>query len=602
MRLALCQINPTIGDLDANAALIERFTRQARDAGADLVVFPELALSGYPPKDLLLQQGFIADGVKVAQQLGEAASGQLTLVFGCPLPVEQRSAATRDGPGTQLRGVANSLLVYRNGRHIDYYDKRLLPTYDVFDEDRYFVPGERPVVIDVPSSDGAGGVGTLRVGLSICEDLWRGEDVGFSSRYWNKPDPVNELILPSLSMGGDGRSGGAQVIINPSASPFVVGKGRKHRDILRMHAVRHKIHVAAVNQVGGNDELIFDGHAAVYGPTGSLVAAAPGFMEHCLICDIPAAGPSGPPVASGDPLLIAGDEELVFRALVLGVRDYCRKTGFKSVVLGLSGGIDSAVCAVLAAAALGPANVLGVSLPSRYSSPGSKDDARLLAEALGTPFKTVPIEEPFIAFETALKPAFEGRAADVTEENLQSRCRGTILMALSNKFGHLLLTTGNKSEMAVGYCTLYGDMNGGLAVLSDLSKQWVYRLARWMNSDWSNLGIVGLKGPPIPDASITKPPSAELRPNQTDQDSLPPYEQLDEIIDRYVERRQTPREIVDQSGISAPVVARIIRLLDWSEYKRKQAATGLKVTGVAFGSGRRVPIAQRYRPERSISS
>lgn len=585
MRLALAQINPTVGDIAGNAECIARFIRQARDAGADLVVFPELALCGYPPKDLLLQEGFVADCVRAARHLGETCSDGLTVVFGCPLPVDAPDASREPGDGGG-GGVANALLAYRDGAYIDYYDKRLLPTYDVFDEDRYFVPGERPVVIDVPCADES----VRRVGLSICEDLWRGEDVGCSSRYAGRPDPVAELCAPRA----DG-SPGAEIIVNPSASPFVLGKGARHRELLRSHATRHRVFVAAVNQVGGNDELVFDGHAGVFDPSGRLIASGPGFREDLLILDIPrdpsaAAAELKTDPAAGDPI------RLLFEALVLGTRDYCRKTGFASGVLGLSGGIDSAVVAVIAAAALGPRNVLGVSLPSRYSSDGSRDDARDLGSRLGIGFRTIPIEGPFASMLEALAPAFAGRAPDVAEENLQSRCRGTLLMGLSNKLGHLLLTTGNKSEMAVGYCTLYGDMNGGLAVISDVPKMQVYALARWMNAHWHSLGLDTLSGPPIPEPSITKPPSAELRPNQTDQDSLPPYEILDDIVHRYVELRQHPSRIVAEGGHETAVVSRVVRLIDISEFKRKQAAIGLKVTGVAFGFGRRMPIAQRYRP------
>lgn len=592
MRLALAQINPTVGDIPGNGTLIANFTERARAAGADLVVFPELAISGYPPKDLIFQEGFVAACAAEAKRLGESCSTGITMVFGCPLPADLEGVRDRRTVAAEARlagGVANALVVFRDGRYVDYYDKRLLPTYDVFDEDRYFVPGERAVVIEVAG---------VRVGLSICEDLWRGEDVGFSKRYATRPDPVAELVLP----GFGGSRPGAQLIINPSASPFLVGKGRRHRDILRSHATRHHIHIAAVNQVGGNDELIFDGHAAVYGPNGALIAAGGGFAEELVVCDIDPAQPAPHPRPEGDPLTSAGDEELVFRALVTGVRDYCRKTSFKSAVLGLSGGIDSAVCAVLAAAALGRENVLGVSLPSRYSSDGSKDDAAELARRLGINYLTVAIEDAFRTFESSLAPAFAGREPDVAEENIQSRIRGTMLMALSNKFGHILLTTGNKSELAVGYCTLYGDMNGGLAVLSDLTKMWVYRLARWMNENADRLGSLGAAialdrsdGGPIPLATIEKPPSAELRLNQTDQDSLPPYDVLDEIVERYVEKRQSRAHIVEETGYDDTLVSRVIRLIDVSEFKRKQAAIGLKVSGVAFGSGRRWPIAQRWR-------
>lgn len=578
MRLALAQLNPIVGDLAGNAALIAQAAERARAAGADVLVAPELALCGYPPKDLLLSEGFVGECARHARELGQRHSSKLTLVFGCPLPVDPGDLSK------QGSAIANALLAYRDGQLIASYDKRLLPTYDVFDEDRYFVDGDKPVVIDVPTSSGR----SWRVGLSICEDLWRGQDVGFAHRYASKPDPVAELCEVQPDGGA-----GAQLIINPSASPFVLGKTQRHRDLLRRHATQRGVFVAAVNQLGGNDDLIFDGHSCVFDPRGSLIAAGPQFRDHLLVADL-----EKPAAAGSTPL--PENAELLYQALVLGIRDYCRKTGFSSVVLGLSGGIDSAVTCVLAAAALGAQNVLGVSLPSRYSSQGSRDDAAELAKRLGVRMITVPIEGPFSAMLEALAPSFADRPSDVTEENLQSRCRGTLLMAISNKFGHLLLTTGNKSEMAVGYATLYGDMNGGLAVLSDVSKHWVYELARWMNAHPRKLGISGSAEPPIPESSITKPPSAELRPNQTDQDSLPPYPVLDEILIRYVERHQHPRTIVQETGFDAKVVARVARLIDVSEFKRKQAAIGLKVTGVAFGAGRRFPIAQGYRPDRTV--
>ncbi|MBX3405489.1 MAG: NAD+ synthase [Phycisphaeraceae bacterium] len=575
MRLALAQLNPVVGDLEGNARLIADAANEAREAGADLLVCPELGLCGYPPRDLLLQEGFVRDCAAAARQLGEQASRGLTLIFGVPLPVS--------GDGNDLsRGVYNALLVYRDGAMVDYYDKRLLPTYDVFDEDRYFVPGDRAVVIDVPSRRGP----VVRIGLSICEDLWKGEDAGFAHRYINDADPVVALI-----------EAGAKVIVNPSASPFVLGKGRRHREILRRHAIRHGVYVAGVNQVGGNDELIFDGHGAVFDPSGTLIAAAPGFVEHLLVADIP---PTGGPGTVTDSLLSAADEELLYRALVLGVRDYCRKTGFGSAAIGLSGGIDSALTAVIAAAALGPSNVTGISMPGPYSSEGSKTDAAELAANLAMPYRTIPIGPGFDAVVTTLR-AGDGPVAGVTEENLQSRLRGTVLMAFSNATGAIVLTTGNKSELAVGYCTLYGDMNGGLAVLSDVTKQWVYRLSKWVNAHPGELGIPGLPSlGPIPSGTITKPPSAELRPDQTDEATLGPYAQLDEIIERAVEKRQSPERIARETGFDPAVIKRTIRLIDLSEYKRKQAAVGLKVTGVAFGSGRRYPIAQRYRPEQRL--
>jgi NAD+ synthetase len=580
MRLALAQTNPTIGAIERNADEIARAIAHARDQHADLVVFPELAICGYPPKDLLLQEGFIDACAAAAKRLGQQHSHGLTIILGTPLPADDR------------RGVANSLLAYRDGTLLDYYDKRLLPTYDVFDEDRYFTPGHRPVIIDVAG---------IRVGLSICEDLWRGEDVGFSSHYHGLPDPVTELVHPPADSPWHGR--GAQLIVNPSASPFRVGIGARHRALLRTHATRHRVHVAAVNLVGGNDELIFDGSACCMAPDGTIIAAGPSFKTHLTLVDIPATTSPTPPTPVTDPLTTMTTPEATFHALVLGVRDYCAKTGFKTAVLGLSGGIDSAVVAVIAAVALGPNNILGVGLPSRYSSQGSIDDARALAERLAINWDLIPIEPPFAAMLTTLAPAFAGREPDVTEENLQSRLRGTILMALSNKFGRLLLTTGNKSELAVGYCTLYGDMNGGLAVIADVFKTDVYALARWINTHHAALG---LPNTPIPQATITKPPSAELRPNQTDQDSLPPYDVLDEILRRRVEQRHSAaRLIADLTAPTAnpaasiradePTIRRVLRLIDIAEFKRNQAAIGLKLSSVAFGSGRRVPIAQGWR-------
>ncbi len=566
MRLALAQINPTVGDIAGNTELITAWIERARAERADLVVFPELCVSGYPPRDLLLQEGFIEAVMAAARQIGETATKGITAVFGAPLPVDPKNPR---GP------IANALVAYSDNRYVEYYDKRLLPTYDIFDEDRYFTPGARAAVINVAGT---------RVGLSICEDLWKGEDAGFASHYAEAEDPVAQLV-----------QAGAQVVINPSASPYVLGKGAKHRRILREHAARHGVFVAAVNQVGGNDELIFDGHAAVYNGTGELIAAAPGFDEHLLVCNIGKTGSAVP-----DPLIDAPTEDVLFRALTLGVRDYLRKTGFKSALIGLSGGIDSAVTAAIAVAALGPGNVTGVSMPGRYSSEHSKTDAAELARRLGIGMVTVPITTPFAGFAAILgKPMTElgfeplgAKLPDIAEENLQSRLRGTILMTLSNRTGSIVLTTGNKSELAVGYCTLYGDTNGGLAVLSDVTKRLVYRLAGWMNA---NPARCGFRGPPIPEASITKPPSAELRPDQKDQDSLPPYDVLDVIIERYVEGHQSPARIAAETEIDGATVERMVRLIDNAEYKRRQLATGLKVTTVAFGTGRRMPIAQRWR-------
>ncbi|MCC6676619.1 MAG: NAD+ synthase [Phycisphaerales bacterium] len=579
MRLALAQINPTVGDIPGNAQRIADFIEQARAASADAIVLPELALCGYPPKDLLLAGGFMRACIDAARQLGEKHTRGITAIFGCPLPA--------GGPGQSDAGgtrIANSLLAYRDGRLLDYYDKRLLPTYDVFDEHRYFTPGDRAVVIDIPTRAGP----AIRAGLSICEDLWKGKDAGFAHRYNDRDDPVPGLI-----------TAGAQIVLNPSASPFVLGKGRRHREILASHATRHRVFVAAVNQVGGNDDLLFDGHAALLDPDGRLIAAGPGFREALTVIDLPLDGARAG--ESPDPVATTPAEHQLFEALVMGVRDYCRKTGFKSAIIGLSGGIDSAVTAAIAVAALGSDNVLGVAMPGHYSSEHSRSDAYDLARRLGMRCITIPIDPPVDGFREVLDPAFDSmekrrlgvQLPDLTEENLQSRARGTILMGLSNRTGAIVLTTGNKSELAVGYCTLYGDMNGGLAVLSDVTKQLVYALARHMNTAHRDCGFAVQ---PIPESSITKPPSAELRPDQKDQDSLPPYDELDRIIAMYVEGHRTPAEIIREAGLDPAVVAKVVRLIDLSEYKRRQAATGLKVTSVAFGTGRRFPIAQRFSP------
>ncbi|QOJ00302.1 MAG: NAD+ synthase [Phycisphaeraceae bacterium] len=571
MRLALAQINPTVGDLPANARLIADALRHAASLHADLLVVPELAICGYPPRDLLLRRGFIDACLHAAHDLAPLTTAGPALVLGTP-------AFSPSGHAT------NSLLCFQHGHPAARYDKRLLPTYDVFDEDRYFEPGHAPAVVHIRTPHGP-----VPVGLSICEDLWKGEDAGFAARYANRPDPVPELI-----------AAGARLIVNPSASPFVLGKGQRHRAILAAHASRHRVHVASVNQVGGNDDLIFDGHAAVFSPQGRLAAAAPGFTPHLLIHDLDPAA-AAPTPAVEDPLLAAHLDQLAFLALVLGIRDYARKTGFTSALLGISGGIDSALTAALAATALGPDNVLGVALPGPYSSSHALEDALDTAARLGIRHLTIPISPPVEAFRHQLDPAFTrlntttlGQSLpDLAEENLQSRVRGTVLMALSNRTGALLLSTGNKSELAVGYCTLYGDMNGGLAVLSDLRKSAVYSLARWLNA---NPAAAGFSTPPIPPRSIDKAPSAELRPNQTDQDSLPPYDLLDAVVEMVIEQSLDPATIAQRLEIDHALVVRLARMIDAAEYKRRQAPLGLKLTSVAFGPGRRVPIAHRFTP------
>ena len=543
MKIALAQINTTIGDFAGNRDKLLAAYRRGVDAGADLVLAPELATTGYPPRDLLLRPQFIDKNLAILNELA-AATGKTALVAGFVEHNDQQ-------PG---RPAANSVALMQNGKIAAIRRKMLLPTYDVFDEDRYFEPAVENKPVEL---------GGWKLGLTICEDIWNDEDFWRQRRY--RRDPSQELV-----------EAGAQIIINCSASPWYLGKEIVRRNMVASLAAKIGRPVVYCNLVGGNDELVFDGHSMAFDGRGRLIAEARGFEEDFLLVDIEQAEPVIPSVCKA--------EEQLHAALTLGLRDYMHKCGFKAAVLGLSGGIDSALTACLAAAALGPENVLGVSLPSQFSSQGSLDDARALARNLGIRYEVIPIQTPFEAVKQQLQPLFAGRKEDVTEENIQARLRGVILMALSNKFGSLLLTTGNKSEMAVGYCTLYGDMCGGLGVISDVPKQMVYRLARWINREREI----------IPVSSLTKPPSAELRPNQTDQDTLPPYEILDAILELYVVEGRRPAEIID-AGFKEADVKRVVRLIDQSEYKRRQAAPGLKVTSKAFGMGRRIPIAQRYR-------
>lgn len=549
MRLALAQLNTTVGDLAGNEARILAAYRQGVAAGAELVVLPELALTGYPPRDLLLRPALVDANLAALDRLA-AQTGDTGLLVGFVGRNPQR-------PGREL---TNSAALLAGGRVLDTRDKTLLPTYDVFDEDRYFEPARDNLPV---SFRGA------RLGITICEDLWNDEDFWPARRY--RPNPAITLA-----------EAGADFIVNLSASPWHLGKEHTRHAMLASLAVKAGRPVFYCNLVGGNDELVFDGQSIAYRADGSLLAQGEAFAEDFLLVDSESAA-SVPPRPRPD-------EAMLHDALVLGTRDYLHKCGFRSVVLGLSGGIDSAVVAALAVAALGPGQVRGLALPSEFSSAGSIADARALAENLGIAFDIVPIQPGFAALKTQLEPLFAGRAEDTTEENLQARLRGVTLMAMSNKFGSLLLTTGNKSELAVGYCTLYGDMCGGLAVISDVPKTWVYRLARWMNTDATARG----GRPPIPESSLTKAPSAELRPNQTDQDNLPPYDVLDAILEGYVVRSQSGTELVAQ-GWREEDVRRVIRLIEGSEYKRRQAAPGLKVTTKAFGVGRRIPIAQRWR-------
>jgi NAD+ synthase (glutamine-hydrolysing) len=582
MRIALAQLNTIVGDLSGNEAKILAAYERAAAAEADLVLVPELAITGYPPRDLLLKKHFVAQNLAVLQRLA-AATGKTALVVGY---VGDHTAE----PG---RDLTNAIAMLQHGQIIATRTKTLLPTYDVFDEDRYFEPAKENAPVPFQSQS---------LGLTICEDVWNDEDFWPDRLY--RHNPPMELI-----------AAGADLLLNISASPWCLGKETTRFDMLRSLAVKAQRPVVYCNLVGGNDELVFDGGSLVFNSEGELLAQGKSFEEDFLIVELdarrpgiparpapsafsvqrsafdvsPTSGQGCPPYDAPHPASAirhpaSSSEELLFRALVLGLRDYLHKCGFKSAVLGLSGGIDSALVAVLAAEALGKENVRGLSLPSQFSSQGSLDDARILAANLGIRYDVIPIQSPFLAVSDQLKDVFAGLAEDTTEENIQARLRGVVLMALSNKFGSLLLTTGNKSELAVGYCTLYGDMCGGLAVISDVPKTMVYRLSNWINRDREI----------IPAASITKPPSAELRPNQTDQDSLPPYDVLDGILEEYVVRQKSLREIL-ALGYEEHFVRKIVRLIDLTEYKRRQAAPGLKVTTKAFGVGRRMPIAQRFR-------
>ncbi len=549
MRIALAQINPTVGDIRGNSRKIVDYIARAKAGGADVVVFPELAIVGYPPKDLLLKPQFIDDNLRALNLIAKRVQG-IDAIVG----YADRNA---DPVGRPLH---NAVALLRDGQVFSRHFKTLLPTYDVFDESRYFEPGPRTETANLIQISGT------FAGLSICEDLWNDERLIDRRLYHENP-------LAILS------SRGSQVLINSSASPFVVQKHDFRRALFAEQVKQFRQPLVYVNQVGGNDELIFDGNSMVIDADGKVIAQAKEFEEDLLIVDLPA---KGEPARMEQP---TGGVESIYKALVLGLRDYVRKCGFKSVVLGLSGGIDSALTAAIAVDALGKEQVVGVAMPSRYSSDHSIADAEQLVKNLGIKLHVLPIKQVHDAYEATLTGVFSGLASDLAEENLQARARGALLMAMSNKFGHLLLTTGNKSELAVGYCTLYGDMNGGLAVISDVPKTSVYEICEWLNRTRGQAVI--------PTNTIHKPPSAELRANQTDQDSLPPYAVLDAILYRYVELDESVPGIIAQ-GFDAATVLRVATLIDRSEHKRRQAAPGLKVTSRAFGFGRRMPIAQRY--------
>jgi NAD+ synthase (glutamine-hydrolysing) len=540
MQVGFAQINTTVGALKQNFDKVFDAYSKSVAAGAELVLTPELALTGYPPQDLVFKSRFVPETWEAITNLHQRV-GRVPLLVGY----------VDFNPSQTGKQFVNACAVLQQGQPIRKVFKTRLPTYDVFDEARYFEPQTHQEPIELAGR---------RVGITICEDIWTEE---FLKRDLYHQDPVANLVAQ-----------GAEVIVNLSSSPFHVGKPGLRINMVKELATSFRVPFYYCNAIGGNDELIFDGNSFVIDKNGQTVASQAPFEEEVSVLDAD---------HPGNPFVEQSPEEEIYRALVLGVRDYFLKCGFKTAVLGLSGGIDSAVTAVIAADALGRENVTTVSMPSQYSSQGSLDDAESLARNLSIPRYVLPIKEPFEVLKSQFKEVFAGKREDTTEENMQSRLRGLTLMALSNKFGHLLLTTGNKSELSVGYCTIYGDMCGGLAVISDVPKTMIYRLAKWINREREI----------IPLNSITKPPSAELKLNQKDQDTLPPYEILDAVLQLYVEDQLSPDDII-QKGYPAETVGWIQRHVDSNEYKRRQAAPGLRVTSLAFGIGWRMPIAQRY--------
>jgi NAD+ synthase/NAD+ synthase (glutamine-hydrolysing) len=543
VKIALGQINPTVGDFSGNANKIIEFSRRARDAGAGLILFPELSVCGYPPRDLVERPTFVAKNRESVDRIA-AETKRIAVICGLVTPAHAETG----------KSVMNSAALLQDGKLAFLQSKMLLPTYDVFDEMRNFAPARHQELFDFCGN---------RMALTICEDAWN------DKHFWNKRlygfDPVEALV----------RAGG-NFVLNISASPFWLGKRELRRDMLATIARTDKVPVVMVNQVGGNDSLLFDGSSVVLNREGKIIAQGKSFEEDIVYFD--SATLTGEMHEQ-----IEGEEASAFAALVLGTRDYVRKCGFQKVIIALSGGIDSALTAAIAADAMGPENVLGVGMPGPYSSEGSIDDARALAQNLGIRFELLPITEICKSYQHTLKDIFAGLKEDVTEENIQARARGSLLMALSNKFNAIVLSTGNKSEIAVGYCTLYGDMVGGLAVISDVPKTLVYRISRYVNS----------RRRVIPEATLEKPPSAELRPNQKDSDSLPPYEVLDAILEDYVEDMHSAEQIAKDRGFELALIHRVMRMVDRAEYKRQQAAPGIKISAKAFGFGRRFPIAAK---------
>ncbi len=570
VRIAMAQINPTVGDIEGNVRKIEDGLSQARELGVDLVLFPELAVTGYPPEDLLLRPAFLEANLAAVRSLAAATQG-LTAVVGF---------------ADVAADVRNGAAIFHDGRWVHTYHKHYLPNYSVFDEERYFLGGDRIHVLRR---------GDLAFGVSICEDIW----------------------VPSGPPEIQALEGRARLLVNISASPYHAGKGQAREQMLCTRAADNAAAVAFCNLVGGQDELVFDGGSVIVNERGEVIARGAQFVEDFVVADIDTAAVfrrrlhdprrrkavshtlpvvdlplpvGGPPPPELSDHLIAPLPRLaeIYSALVLGTRDYVRKNGFEQVVIGLSGGIDSSLVACIAADALGAGNVTGVSMPSRYTADMSNADAAALAEGLGIGYMVLPIEPVFAAYLEVLSEPFADEEPDVTEENIQARIRGNYLMALSNKFGWMVLTTGNKSEMSVGYATLYGDMAGGYAVIKDVLKGLVYDLARWRNAQGT--------APVIPERVLTRPPSAELRPDQRDSDALPPYDLLDAVLQAYVEEDQSPEEIVAALDVPESVVRRVVGMVDGAEYKRRQAPPGVRITVRAFGKDRRLPITQRFKP------
>jgi NAD+ synthase (glutamine-hydrolysing) len=543
VKIALGQINPTVGDFSGNAAKIIDFSHRARTAGAGLILFPELSICGYPPRDLVERPSFVARNRETAEHIAQQTQG-IAVICGLVTPADSETG----------KSAMNSAALLMDGKISFIQSKMLLPTYDVFDEMRNFAPAKSQELFPFCGN---------QMALTICEDAWN-DKVFWPKRLYTF-DPVDALI----------RAGG-NFVLNISASPFWIGKRELRRDMLASIAKRNKVPVVMVNQVGGNDSLVFDGSSIVLNAEGKVIALGRSFEEDLIFFD-------SKTLTGEIHEQEVGDEASVYSALVLGTRDYIHKCGFTKAIIGLSGGIDSALTAVIAAEAIGPENVIGVGMPGPYSSPGSIEDAQALAKNLGIRFELLPINQVFDAYQHTLQIVFAGFPEDVTEENIQSRARGAMLMALSNKFRAIVLSPGNKSEIGVGYCTLYGDMVGGLAVISDVPKTLVYSLSEYVNS----------RRAVIPQATLEKPPSAELRPDQKDSDSLPPYEVLDAVLEDYVEDSHPAERIAADRGFDLEVVRRVIGMVDRAEYKRQQAAPGLKISPKAFGYGRRLPIAAR---------